>query len=145
MKNIKSVLLTDMPLKEDLNVSSDFAEKFEKIHAIRDEVKKALEIARAEKVIGASLESKITLYFNDDNLKSFAKANVEDFAAIFIASEVEIAETGEGSFKAETLPLSVNVEKAEGEKCERCWTFSKTVGEDSEHPTLCARCRKIIG
>ncbi len=145
MKDIKSVLLTDMPEKESILVSPDFAEKFEKIHAIRDEVKKALEIARAEKVIGASLESKITLYFNDDNLRTFANENVEDLAAIFIASEVEIAKTGEGSFKAETLPLSVKVEKAEGEKCERCWTFSKTVGEDNEHSTLCARCRKIIG
>ena len=56
----------------------------------------------------------------------------DELAAAFIVSEVEITEGGS--------ELEIKVEKAEGEKCERCWTISKTVGENSEHPTLCARC-----
>lgn len=145
LADAESVLLTDMPEKEDISVDDEFIKRFETIHAIRDEVKKALEGARAEKVIGSSLESKITIYSDDDNLIKFVSDNLDDLAAIFIASEVDVAESGEGEYKAENLPMSIKVEKASGEKCERCWTFSKTVGEDETHPTLCARCRNIIG
>ena len=62
---------------------------------------------------------------------------------IFITSAVEIAE-GEGTCKGDVAGLSVSVSKAEGEKCERCWKFSDTVGADSEHPTLCAHCAEIM-
>ena len=84
-----------------------------------------------EKTIKSSLEAKIILKAGGETLEFLKKAE-EELAAAFIVSEVEIVE-GDGE-------LEISVEKAEGEKCERCWTISKTVGENSEHPTLCARC-----
>ncbi len=143
--NVKSVMLTDMPEKTDICVNDEFLNKFETIHALRDEVKKALEIARADKVIGSSLESKITLFTKDAGLNAFISENIDSLAEIFITSAVELVADGKGAYVAEDIDLSVNVEKADGEKCERCWSFSKTVGEDSDHPTLCKRCRNIIG
>ena len=44
----------------------------------------------------------------------------------------------------QTEKLVVKVEVAEGEKCERCWKYSTTVGEDKENPTICHRCSKAI-
>ena len=59
------------------------------------------------------------------------------------AVTVEIAD-GEGEFKGDVKDLSITVNKADGEKCERCWKFSDTVGQDSEHPTLCAHCAETM-
>ena len=54
---------------------------------------------------------------------------------VFIVSGVDVIEGDE---------LSVKVDKADGEKCERCWTFSESVGHDHDHPTLCARCSAVV-
>ena len=88
-----------------------------------------------EKTIKGSLEAKVTLCAGGDKLAFLKKAESE-LAAAFIVSEVVIADNGG--------ELDIQVEKAEGEKCERCWAISKTVGQNSEHPTLCARCCEIL-
>ena len=62
---------------------------------------------------------------------------------IFITSAVEVAD-GEGAVKGDVAGLSVTIAKADGEKCERCWKFSDTVGQDAEHPTLCAHCAQTM-
>ena len=98
---------------------------------LRDEVKKAIEPIVKEKTIKSSLEAKITLSAGGEKLDFLKKAESE-LAAVFIVSEVEIVDNGG--------ELEISVEKAEGEKCERCWSISKTVGQNSEHPTICARC-----
>ena len=139
--DVRNVVLNDFPVASG-NVDADFIARWEKIHAIRDDVKKALEVARTAKVIGASLEGAVTVYATGDNY-TFLKS-CEDFLALcFIVSNVEIVE-GEGGEHKGDSGIGVTVTHAEGEKCERCWSFSKTVGEDSEHPTLCARCRAIV-
>ena len=69
--------------------------------------------------------------------------NMEDeLAEMFIVSAVEIHKTAGGEFKGERV--GVTVAHAEGEKCERCWSYSHTVGTDAEHPTLCKRCAEIL-
>ena len=86
-------------------------------------------------MIKASLEASVTLKASGKELE-FIKSVENELAAAFIVSEVVIEEAdGE---------LQVTINKADGEKCERCWCFSKTVGENSEHPTLCARCAGVI-
>jgi isoleucyl-tRNA synthetase len=114
------------------------------IHSLHDEVKKALETARADKVIGSSLESEIVIHTKDTDLAEFMKANAVDLTAIFIASSFSVDTENDGVFKGTELPISITVKKASGGKCLRCWTYSDTVGKDSEHPDLCARCKKII-
>ena len=139
--DVRNVVLNDFP-EASGKVDADFIARWEKIHTIRDDVKKALEVARTAKVIGASLEGAVTVYATGAELE-FLKSCEDILATIFIVSSVEIVE-GEGGEHKGDSGIGVTVTHAKGEKCERCWSFSETVGEDAEHPTLCARCRAIV-
>ncbi|WRS28120.1 isoleucine--tRNA ligase [Oscillospiraceae bacterium MB08-C2-2] len=130
-----SVTFNTIPDSIGPKASEDFMAKWDTLIALRDEVNKALEIARADKVIGKSLEAKVVLTAGAEQYEAFS-ASFEMLPMLFIVSQVELLK-GEGD-------LAVLVEKAEGEKCERCWTFDKTVGEHAEHPTLCSRCADIV-
>lgn len=138
------VLFNEMPKESGVYADADFIARWDRIHALRDDVKKALELARKEKVIGASLEAKVQL-FCEGELYDFVQSVKDDLATVFIVSEVEIAEGKEGAIKGEQLEgLSVTVLHAQGEKCERCWSFSETVGKNAQFPTLCSRCASIL-
>ena len=143
----RHVIYNEMPKPVAERTGETFSEEFvatwDRIHEIRDVVKKALENARAEKKIGASLEAKVVLYC-DGELHDFLKSVEPELTTVFIVSQVEI-KTGEGGTHTdETLGLSVDVEKATGEKCARCWSYSETVGHDHDHPDLCERCAKAL-
>ena len=75
---------------------------------------------------------------------SFLKANAEVLPSAFIVSQVEVSE-GEGSFKGDLEGLSVTVQKADGQKCARCWSYSESVGSNEAHPEICERCAHILG
>lgn len=137
----RNVVLNDFPTVSG-TVDTALIERWEKIHAVRDDVKKALEIARTAKVIGASLESAVTVYATGEQY-SFLKSVESILTTVFIVSSVELVE-GEGGEHKGDSGVGVTVKHAEGEKCERCWSYSMTVGADSDHPTLCARCRAIV-
>jgi len=129
------VLFNSMPEIIEVALDADFISNWDKIHELRDIVKKHLEVAVKDKMIKSSLEASVTLKASGTELE-FIKSVENELVAAFIVSEVLIEEAdGE---------LSVTVTKAEGEKCERCWCFSKTVGENTTHPTLCARCAAVI-
>ena len=137
-RNPESPLFNDIPQGNYIDADEQFIAKWDRIHEIRTDVQKALELARNEKIIGKPLEAKITLHA-DGELADFLKSEVDALPEIFITSAVEVAD-GKGEFAGDVAGLSVTVSKAEGEKCERCWKFSDTVGQDSEHPTLCRCC-----
>jgi isoleucyl-tRNA synthetase len=99
---------------------------------VRSVVQQHLEGARSQKVIGASLEAKVTLSLGPDQYPLF-KGIEEMLPSVFIVSQVELREQ-------ETGGLSVRVEHAGGAKCERCWNWSETVGQDARFPTIDARC-----
>ena len=141
--NVESIFLNDMPTKSGIDISDDFKKKWELIYNLREDAKKALEIKRADKVIGASLEAKLTI-FADNSVFEEIVAHKDELSSIFIVSAVEVVNGGEGEFKGDFEAVSFKVEKATGEKCERCWVYSETVGKDSNHPTLCSRCLKVI-
>ncbi len=141
-RNPEGPLFNNIPTADYIETDEAFIAKWDRIHEIRTDVQKALELARSEKVIGKPLEAKVTLYA-DGELADFLKSELESLPEIFITSAVEIAD-GEGEFKGEVKGLSITVNKADGEKCERCWKFSDTVGQDSEHPTLCAHCAETM-
>ncbi len=130
------VIFNQMPELIDITLDADFISNWDKIHELRDTVKKQLEVAVKDKMIKSSLEASVTLTASGDEY-NFIKSVEIELAAAFIVSGVVIE-------KAEDGELIVTVNKAEGEKCERCWCFSKTVGDNSEHPTLCARCAAVI-
>ncbi len=145
----ESVFLNQMPEKSSIAVDAAFEEKWALIYDLRQSVNKALEIKRNDKIIGKSLEAEIDLYCG----KSYDKVSqiADELAEIFIVSGVKAFAEGTGEFNAEALgatgaaaEITVTVSKASGDKCERCWTYSETVGKDSEHPTLCARCASVV-
>ena len=133
----ESVFFNKLPEKSGVSADEEFMEKWEKIDKLRDIVNKALEEARGQKLIGKSLEAKVTLNCGRDWYE-FAKSVENDLVAAFIVSAVSVE-------KSEFDGVDVKVEVAPGEKCERCWTHSDTVGKCAEHPTLCARCAEIVG
>ena len=141
-RNAENVILNDYPSLTGVNVDDGFAAKWEKLHTLRDDVKKAIENARNQKIIGASLDSEVELFANGEIL-DFLKENESVLPEILIVSSVKITDGDGGDFHGD-MSVGVTVRKAGGEKCERCWSYSDTVGSNAEHPTLCARCAKII-
>ena len=120
--------------------NKEIAKRWEKLEDLKELVAKKLEIARNDKLIGHSLNAKVTLYAEGDNL-AFLKSVEKELQDVFIVSSVSIEEN---SRTDEGEKYGVKVEVAPGEKCERCWRFDETVGEDNEHPTLCHRCVTVI-
>ncbi|KMT21435.1 isoleucine--tRNA ligase [Clostridium cylindrosporum] len=146
--NVESVLLSSWPKASNENNDSELEAKWDKMREIRTEVSKALELARREKIVGNSLNAKI--YINaDGEVYEFLNGMREYLETVFIVSQLELTKglenVAENAYKSEEIKdLAVLVEQAPGEKCERCWIFSSTIGEDSNHPTLCARCSSVI-
>ncbi len=129
----ENVIFNSMP--EKVAVDCDAA-KWDRIHELRDTVKKSLETVIKDKTIRTSLEASVVLKANGEELE-FLKSVESDLATVLIVSNVDVIE-------ADVTELTVEVAKACGEKCERCWAFSETVGTDSNHPTLCKRCADIL-
>lgn len=141
-RNGESPLFNEIPQPNFIEADSEFIAKWDRIHSVRYDVQKALELARNEKIIGKPLEAKVSLYA-DGELYDFLKSVEAQLPEIFITSSVTV-ENGDGEVKGDVEGLSVTVSKADGEKCERCWKFSDTVGQDENHPTLCAHCAKVM-
>ncbi len=140
----ESVFLCDMPAWNDEWNFADIEERFNKLFDLRDDVMKALEIARANKQIGKSLDAKVTLYLSDET-KDFVASFGDMLPTVFIVSDVELAsgKAPEGAHTETESGIGVLVESAEGEKCDRCWMYTKTPISDGEG-CLCPRCKKII-
>lgn len=141
--NCEHPVLNDIPEYDPSLSGQEFMAKWDRIHAVRDDVNKALELARNEKMIGKSLEAKVVLHCSDEVL-ALLEPVAEDLPMVFITSQVELQKGGEAAFTGEVAGLGVTVMPAEGEKCERCWAYRGDIGADPAHPTLCARCAKAI-
>ena len=143
--DVTSVYLSEMP-KAEGKFAFDGADRWEELFTLRDDVMKALEIARAEKKIGKSLDAKVTVYTADKAiLELLAKFSEEELKTVFITSGAYIVEGAapEGAYVPEEGKIAVLVENADGERCDRCWCYS-TEGEKTEEGFICARCKQII-
>ena len=146
LRNEESVHLSrwqDLP-PEYMN--QDLEERWNDFLEIRRVVAKALEIARTNKLIGASNEATITI-LGSDEIRSTLKRFADDIRLLLIASNVTVrplTEAVDVLYGEEDLGIAVHVEKADGEKCERCWKYSSTVGEDPTHPQICKRCLGVV-
>lgn len=141
----ESVQLVDMPEARDMADAAGLEKKWDAFMALRDDVLKALETARNEKVIGKSLTAKLVLYPNAET-KALLNSIQENVKQLFIVSDLEIAgEKADAPANAQVFErTAIVVEKAEGETCDRCWVVTSTVGEDSDHPALCTRCADVV-
>ena len=133
----ESIFLNQMPEKSGIEFSDEFVSKWEFIYSTRETVNKVLEEKRNEKLIGKSLEANIIIHCGESLYEKY-NALTEELKDILIVSGVSASKDGN-----DEAP-EIEVIKAEGEKCERCWSYSNTVGSDSEHPTLCARCAAVV-
>jgi isoleucyl-tRNA synthetase len=142
--NADSVHLETFPEIDFAMLDDELSERWQTLRDIRRLVSKAAEEKRAKKEIGHSLDAKIILHVNN-RWEDFLGPYTDELPFLFIVSQVDLVEGGEGAVSDETLPgLSVDVEKAEGIKCQRCWNYSTSVGSVSAHPETCARCAKHL-
>jgi isoleucyl-tRNA synthetase len=128
-----SVHIAEFPAAESADNTALLA-RWERLFAIRDEVLKALEDARNAKQIGSSLEAKVVLTA-DHETTLFLADYFSELRYIFIVSQVEVHE-GDA--------LNVEIQKADGQKCERCWNYSVRVGEFERYTTVCERCAEAL-
>jgi isoleucyl-tRNA synthetase len=143
----ESVQLTDMPEanEQHLGFAADMESKWDAFLAVRDEVLKAMEEARRNKVFGNSVDAKLALYPQTEEVARVLSA-MDDLADLFIVAHVDLHPHG-ASVPAEAAALegiSVVVAPADGVKCERCRVVKQDVGADSAHPSLCKRCATIV-
>ena len=147
----RNVVFNDMNKPfTDYALDETAMEKWSAVEKLRDDVNAVLEAARAEKKIGKALEAHVALHAGDD-AASAALVQVMglNLAELFIVSDCQVSSAepdaastvGQG---ANFPGLTVEVSEARGDKCERCWMHSPTVGADADHPTLCARCAAVV-
>ena len=139
-----SVHLAGFPQQNHHYQDAQLEERYEQLQKIRSEVSKQLEKARADKQLGQSLEAKILLDV-PENYRQLMTEYLDLLPSYFIVSQVELTTDLPAAVEAENVPgLKLQVLPAEGEKCERCWNFSTSVGQNSQHPTICARCAAAL-
>ena len=140
----ESVHLAEFPSFEDSLIDNALEEKYERILAVRSDVAKVLELARAEKIIGHSLDARVELAADGD-LADLLKQESAQLACLLIVSQVEVTDSLENATTGENLPgLKIRVSKADGEKCSRCWNYATTVGDHDDHPEICHRCLQAL-
>ena len=150
----ESVYLNLLP---DVCADYDFADadKWNELFALRDDVMKALEIARAEKKIGKSLDAKVTIFTADEAvLALLGKFSAEELATVFITSGAHVSREAApaGAYTPEegvgNSAVSVLVENADGHRCDRCWCYSTdgdvTTDDEGNEGFICRRCAAII-
>ena len=136
-ENLESVMLNFYPKTHKEWENEELERKWAKLIGYREEISKALEVARANKEIGLSLEAKVEIFAECEDYK-FLAGKEELLKEICIVSDVKISENRRN--KDEEVGIGVKVSKADGEKCERCWSYSETVGQNSKYPHICAKC-----
>ena len=139
------VILNDMPKPTPELYDDVFESKWARLMLAKADVAKALEEARGAKIIGKSLGATVEI-FADGSYYELLKEMEDALSTYFIVSGVKVlgicdapADLTEGE-----TGIKVAVKVAEGAECERCWIHSETVGKDSAHPTLCARCAGVL-
>ncbi|HUW20675.1 MAG TPA: isoleucine--tRNA ligase [Sedimentisphaerales bacterium] len=132
-----SVHLAEMP-KVDEAIDWQSAEaRWERIMGLRDEVLRVLEGLRREQKIGSNQEASVTVYSDDEELTGIlGEFGLEQFAALCIVSEVKLLK-GSG----ETMAVA---QKSSHAKCQRCWNYWPSVGNNSDYPDLCERCVAVV-
>ena len=136
----ESVHLTEMP--KIVDVDQELLDKWNTLMHLRDDVNRALEQARNEKVIGKSLEAKVVIGNNDSFKAQEFLQQFDNLQQLFIVSQVEVTKKVENSESCQYG--DIRIEHAEGEKCERCWNYAGELGSVGELDHLCPRCQDVV-
>lgn len=150
-KKEESVFLSSWPEVNQTMLLTEMEEEWSKVLAVRKDVLKALEISRKEGQIGNALQAQVDLVVDDSKLFDYLSKYHDKLETIFIVSKVNLIKKVENildekMFKGEEVPeLSIVIKKAPGSKCERCWCYSESIGENEKYPNICQKCVKVLG
>ncbi|MEW5909763.1 MAG: class I tRNA ligase family protein, partial [Thermodesulfobacteriota bacterium] len=145
-KQAESIHLMSLPVSEAKWKNPDISSRWTRLFEIRSEIMKALEEARAKKLIGHPLDASVTLFATGE-LYDFLNSFENELRSIFITSEAVLTRKrpGDGAFQSPAIEgLFILVAPAPGEKCERCWVHDPTTGSNAGHPGICGRCVKSL-
>ncbi|MBO4212800.1 MAG: isoleucine--tRNA ligase, partial [Clostridia bacterium] len=142
----ESVFLNDLPTWNDDWSFPELEAHWDKLFELRDDVMKALEIARADKLIGKSLDAAVTVYTKDDGVFTLLNSFANELSTVYIVSSAKVVkgDAPEGAFTETASGIAVKVTVADGERCDRCWLHSTETISDGEG-VLCPRCAAVIG
>jgi isoleucyl-tRNA synthetase len=141
-KKEESVHLTQFPDVSTQLLNEELGERWKTMIDAKADIAKAIEQARKEKIIGHSLDARITVAA-PEKIHALFETHLEDLRALLIVSQLQLADVQDiaNPYQSEEIKgLAVGVEKARGAKCERCWIYEESVGTSAEHPTVCGRC-----
>ena len=148
-----SVFLSQIPTPDTSLVDQGLADKWDRIFKERSEVLKALEQARNAGIIGHSLDAKVMFEPRNGDQSSILRQLVESdqtrLQDLLIVSQATVAHASGSAvevsgYDTNLLNCRIMVNKADGAKCERCWKYDTEVGKDPTHPSVCARCAKVL-
>ncbi len=143
----ESIFFVEFPELDDQEIDHENEKRWNRLIRVRSEITKALEIARQNKIIGHPLEAEVRLQA-DGELAGFLAQEwhtIKEIAIISVLTKEDPGTQSEGAFVSEEIDgLMIRVLPAPGQKCERCWIRSTTVGESSEHPLVCDRCAAVV-
>jgi isoleucyl-tRNA synthetase len=145
----KTLFFSSFPNVDDLLVDEESAQTWERLLAVRGEITKVLEAARREKVIGLSLDAEVLVQV-DGEIADFLADKWVQLKEICIVSNLEQVENISGvedvavTESEEIEGLKIAVRPSPGDKCERCWTIATSVGQESDHPTICHSCAEVV-
>ena len=145
---LSSVHLAEFPVAPTVFANPELHSTWEYLFQVRKVVQGALEKTRRDKVIGSSLEGKVVLQAVEQQHGVLTRY-LDELPALFIVSAVAVElipriEENDQALVDISLGISINIEKAEGAKCDRCWNIRSDVGFQAEHPSLCQRCVEAV-
>ena len=142
----ESVFLNDMPEYCECIAFADIVAKWDKQFELRDDVMKALEIARADKLIGKSLDAKITIFAENAEIYEILNSFGDELKAVYIVSGIKLVnKKSDGKAFADTESgIEILVEPADGHKCDRCWAYSTEGDVTEDGGFICAKCKAVI-
>ncbi|NQS99450.1 MAG: isoleucine--tRNA ligase [Candidatus Omnitrophica bacterium] len=142
------VLLASWPKTKREWINPKLDEKFSRLIKLRNAVLKAIENEREKGLVRSSLEAKVELHVSDNELFKFLQKNQNLLITVFIVSSVsleKVADFAEDMFRHPEVPgLGIKVLKIDSPKCQRCWNYRTSVGENTEYPQLCQRCVEVM-
>jgi isoleucyl-tRNA synthetase len=134
-----SVHMAEFPVALSVERDRELLERWARLFEVRDTVLRVLEEARTAKLIGSSLEAHVRLEAKRKTYELLERYR-EELRYVFIVSQVSPALLEEEAVE----DVRVRVERAAGEKCERCWNYSVHVGEFTRYPAVCERCVEAL-
>ncbi len=144
-----SVQLASLPQAERGCLDPALEARWERILSVREEINRALEESRKQKLIGASTEAEIALYPENEETAALLQGIEDELKRLLIVSRVRVHASWEAAPAGMTVSNSsdfkISVQKAAAPKCIRCWLHDESVGSHAEHPLLCERCYSVIG